>query len=130
MNSGSLAGGLIEKRVPDTLQEKEVGPAGLGRYIYCLRRGLGGLGLWLKHVHAVEIERKVLVSTTRLLSAEHEEALISAINLAISLLECGQKMEGEQLFRDTLALARGAPGPTHELTPNVLRRMRSLGLTA
>ena len=79
---------------------------------------------------AVEIERAILVQKTRLLGAEHEETLNSAINLALSLWRCGQKMESEQLRREMLALSRRALGPAHECTQIFLLNMRKLGLAA
>ena len=78
-----------------------------------------------KHAEAAEIEREVLVSTTRLLGAEHEETLRLATNLAFSLSQCGQKTEGEQLLHDTLALSRCAIDPAHNHTQNVLQAPRA-----
>ena len=78
----------------------------------------------------MEIEREVLVKKTRLLGAEHEETLISASNLASSLLWCDPKTETAQLFRDTLPLSRGALGLTHELTQRLFEVMRTIGLAA
>ena len=37
-----------------------------------------------------------------MLGAEHENTLISAKNLAVSLLRCGRQTEVEQLLRNTL----------------------------
>ena len=68
-----------------------------------------------KHTETAEIEREVLISTTRLLGAEHGQTLSSANKLVVSLSNCGQKVEAEQLLRETLALARRALGPTHEV---------------
>ena len=38
-----------------------------------------------------------------------------ASRLVYSLSQCGQKMEAEQLLRDTLSRYRRVLGPTHEL---------------
>ena len=74
-----------------------------------------------KYTDVTEIEREVLVSTIRLLSAEHKGTLASAINLALSLFYCSQKTEAEKLLRGTLALdlCRRVLGPTHELAHSV-----------
>ena len=45
-----------------------------------------------KHAAAVEIQREVLVQKTSLPGAEHEEAVTSATNLAVSLWQCGRQM--------------------------------------
>ena len=74
----------------------------------------------------MEIEHEVLVQKTCLLSAEHEETLISASNLSFSLSECGQKREAQQLLRETLTLSWRALGPTHELTQRALRNLLAL----
>ena len=74
----------------------------------------------------MEMQREDFVSSTRLLGAEHEETLISASNLTLSLLRCGLKTEAKQLFRKTLALSRRALGPTHMGTQRVLRNLRAL----
>ena len=79
---------------------------------------------------AVEIERDVLVRKTRLLGAEHKETLITAANLGVSLASCGQKAEGVQLLRDTLALSQRALGPNHWHTLRVLENLRALGFAA
>ena len=76
----------------------------------------------------MEIEREVLVLKTRLLGAEHEETVISATNLAVSLSRCGQNTVCEQLLRDTLVLSRRALGPTHERAQPLLQVLRELGL--
>ena len=78
----------------------------------------------------MEIEREVLVLKTRLLGAEHEGAMISASNLAVSLLKCGQSTECEELLRDTLAMSRRTLCPTHERTQRLLQVLRALGLAA
>ena len=86
------------------------------------------LGRQGKYAEAAEIGREVLVSSTRLLGAEHKETLFSATNLADSLRQCGQKTEAEQLLRETLALSPRALGPAHEHTQRVLQDLRALGL--
>ena len=90
-----------------------------------------------KYAEAAEIHREVFLSATRLLGAEHEEALVTAKNLANSLAGSGQKTEAEQLLRDTLvlprdtlALSRCALGPNHKHTQNLLRNLCALGLAA
>ena len=80
-----------------------------------------------KHVQAENIERELLVSATRMLGAEHENTLISAKNLAVWLLDCGQKTEGEQFLRDTPALFRRTLGSNHEQTQSMLWQMRAHG---
>ena len=83
-----------------------------------------------KHAETAGIQRKVLVSTTRLLGAEHENTLISMANLACTLFLCGQNAEGKQILLETMALSRRAIGPAHEQTQLVLRGMCALGLAA
>ena len=85
-----------------------------------------------KHAEAVEIERKVLVSTTRLLGPEHEQTLISASNLALPLSQCGMSLRTEagQVLRETLALSRRAPDPAREVAQHLLQGFRMLGLAA
>ena len=53
---------------------------------------------------------------TRLLGAEHEQTLAAASNLAHSPSLFGQKVETEQLLRDTVAAPLCAPGPDHVFT--------------
>ena len=65
----------------------------------------------------------------RLLGEKHEEALISANNLAVSLWQCGQRTGAEQLLRGTLALCQRALGPARKQTHALLRITRSIGLT-
>ena len=83
-----------------------------------------------KYAKALEIEREVLVSTTRLLGAEHEQSLGLANTLALSLWRCGLKTEAEQLLCETLALSRRAFGPNHKFTQHVIQCLRVRGLTA
>ena len=83
-----------------------------------------------KHAEAVEIEREVLVHTTRLLSAESKITLTSASNLAILFFKCGQQTEVGKILRDTLALCQRALDAAHEQTPSMLRNLRALDLTA
>ena len=78
-----------------------------------------------KYAGATEIGREVIVSRTHVPDAEHEGALVPASNLVVLLSQCGQKMEAGQLFRQTLALARRALGPTHKLTLNLLRHIHA-----
>ena len=60
------------------------------------------------------------MSQTHPLGAKHETTLLTASNLAFSLLQCGQKTEAGKLLCDTEALCRLALGPTHWLTPSKL----------
>ena len=83
-----------------------------------------------KYAEALEIEREILVSRTRLLGVEHEDTLASATNLAGSLSRLGRKMAAEKILRKTLALCRRTLGPDHKLTQLVLQYFRVLGLTA
>ena len=83
-----------------------------------------------KYTGAAEIEREVLVSLSRLLGAEHEETLISASNLAVSLSNSGHEMECEKALRETLALSRRVHSPTHEIAQHLLQGLRAIGLAA
>ena len=83
-----------------------------------------------KHAEAAEVEREVLASTFCLLGAEHADTPTSAGNLACTLVQCGQKKEGEQIFRGTLALCQRTLGPAHEISQSMLQHMRTFGIAA
>ena len=78
----------------------------------------------------MEILREGLVSSTRLLGAEHEKTLKIAQSLAVPLYRHGQHTECEQLLRETMALSRRALDPAHDQTQCVLRDLRALDPTA
>ena len=78
----------------------------------------------------MKIEREVLVLRTRVLGAEHEETLRSAVNLVVSLWQRGLRTEAEQIYREALAVAQRTLGPAHEYTQCVLQKLRNCGLIA
>ena len=74
----------------------------------------GAHGAQGRHSEAAELFREILAASQHHAGADHENALMAAMNLGITLRNLGKHSESEAVLRDTLPRMQRVLGPEHE----------------